>query len=88
MNSDMRNDIFGKFSSGKAALKKMAKIKPLSENFRIYYGSHLPDSKGIRYVGAEFKNDKNGKLTIMEKGSRITVDVNADEASEFEDDVI
>lgn len=85
MPADMREDIMGAYSSGKAALKKMAAIRPLSENFRLYYGSHLGGGKGIRYKGAEFEEDSKGKLTKMVEGSVLTADVTAEEAGAFED---
>jgi hypothetical protein len=85
MPTDMREDIIGAYSSGKAALKKMAATRPLSENFRLYYGSHLEGGKGIRYRGAEFEEDSKGRLTKMVKGSVLTADVSPEEAGAFED---
>lgn len=84
MPFDMNENFMAETSSGKAALKKMAAKRPLSANFRLFFGAHIGGGKGIRYKGAEFEEDGKGRLTKMVRESILTAEVTPEEASKFE----
>ncbi len=72
--ADMEHDIFAEHPAGKVALAKMA---PVSADFRLFECG-IADSAGtIMYSGAEFrralKGPNKGKLSIIVPGTTKTV---------------
>lgn len=87
---DMTVDVHARYAYGKAALKKMAEQASLSKNFRLYYADALGPEKGMILKGAEFRVATKGvlknKLSVMLKGTNLSVKVSPQEASLFESD--
>jgi hypothetical protein len=88
---DMQKDLFAEFSYGQIAIEK---IKPTSQNFRLYRAGWLetgghPDTWEVMEVtGAEFRaamTGKNkGKMTIVVPNTRRTAHVHVSEMRAYE----
>jgi len=87
---DMREDIMGTVSYGKAALQKLA---PTAENFRLYQAEWLGNKPSewtvMKVTGAEFREATTGKnkgqLSVMVKDSKRTAFVTREEIKAFDD---
>lgn len=88
--SDMTVDIFAEEPYGKAALKKLNKLRKVHANFRLYSAGFVGDNDDTSTMcikGAQFRVAKRGpnkgKLCIMVPDTIRTVYVTSKECEKF-----